>query len=202
MNQIQTMDNRPSFMKGFSLAICRLIRWRIIGSFPPIPKYLVIGAPHTSNWDFFYLLLVKGVTGVNLHWVGKDSLFHWPIGGLMRWLGGIPVNRRKRNNFVDQIVALYAENSQLVVGVTPEGTRSKSSYWRSGFYYMALGARIPIQLIGIDYRTRTLEIGTLLSPSGDIERDFAIIQNFYSDRKGKYPHKQGAVVLNQVGSEP
>lgn len=197
MNQVQTLNTRPTLTQIFTQAFCRLIRWRTIGAFPTLPKYLVIGAPHTSNWDFFYLLLIKGVTGVNLHWVGKDNLFRWPLGGLMRWLGGIPVDRRTRNNFVDQIIKLYEDNSQLVVGITPEGTRSKSTHWRSGFYYMALGAQVPIQLVGIDYKSRTLEIGPLITPSGDIEKDFVMIEKFYSGRIGKYPHKQGIVTLNQ-----
>jgi len=109
----------------------RLLGWRLINQVPTLDKYLVIAAPHTTNWDFFYMLLMRGASGVNFHWVGKDALFRFPMGGVMRWLGGIPVNRRIRANFVDQIVELFKQHKQLVLAIAPEGTRGRSVTWRN-----------------------------------------------------------------------
>jgi len=198
-----TQTTIPSFtpLQALSQAVLRLARWRIIGSFPALPKYIIIGAPHTTNWDFFYMLLIKGRTGVNIHWLGKDSLFRRPFEGLMKWLGGIPVNRQLRKNLVDQIVDQFQSRQELKIAVTPEGTRSRSGHWKTGFYYMALGANVPIQLVSISYPTRILEIGPLLIPTGTIEMDFEVIRQFYKDKIGKYPEKQGEVRLSSEDFE-
>lgn len=195
MNQAQAFTRRRTFSQVVSEGLLHLSRWRVLGHFPDLPKYIVVGAPHTTNWDFYYLLLVKGVTGVDLRWIGKDSLFRWPLGSLMKWSGGIPVNRRSRNNFVDQMVDLFSQYDSLALSLTPEGTRSKVNYWKTGFYHMAVGAQVPIVLVAIDYPSRTIEIGPLLIPSGDIECDFGIIRKFYDGKSGKYPAKQGAIQL-------
>jgi len=193
MNQVQTISPRLTPMQVVSLSILRLRRWRIVGRFPDQSKYIVLGAPHTTNWDFVQMLLLKGATGVNLQWIGKDSLFRWPFGGLMKWLGGIPVNRKVRNNFVDQMVDQFREREQLTIGIAPEGTRKKSHYWKTGFYYMAAGAQVPIQLVAIDYGSRSLEIGPLLAPNLGIEKTFELIRKFYQDKKGKFPKLQGEI---------
>jgi 1-acyl-sn-glycerol-3-phosphate acyltransferase len=173
----------------------RLLGWRLINQVPALDKYLVIAAPHTTNWDFFYMLLMRGASGVNFHWVGKDALFRFPMGGVMRWLGGIPVNRRIRANFVDQIVELFKQHKQLVLAIAPEGTRGRSVTWRTGFYYMALGAGVPIAMVGIDYPSKSLEISPCFQPSGDLQADFEIIRSFFRDKRGKYPHLQGEIVI-------
>jgi 1-acyl-sn-glycerol-3-phosphate acyltransferase len=195
MNQAQSITRRRTPTQALCQALLRLQGWQIIGLLPDIPKYLVVAAPHTTNWDFFYALMLKGATGVNLQWVGKDSLFRWPVGVLMKWLGGIPVNRRSRNNFVDQMVELFQSSDHLALAIAPEGTRKKAHYWKTGFYHMATGAQVPIVLIAIDYATRTLEIGPSLLPSGDIDNDFEMIRKFYEGKQGKYPAKQGSVQL-------
>jgi len=192
MNEAQAIL-RPAPFQGFSQAILRLVGWQIIGRFPDEPKYIVIGAPHTSNLDFFFMLFLKGATSLDLHWIGKSSLFRKPLGTIMRKLGGIPVNRRSQNNFVAQIVQLFQSKDQMIIAISPEGTRSKAKYWRSGFYYMALGAQVPVVLVSIDYPSRSLEIGPMLQPSGDIESDFMVIRKFYSGKLGKYPKEQGEI---------
>ncbi len=195
MNRIEIIVPPQTPGQYFGSAILRLCRWQIIGRFSDEPKFITIGAPHTTNWDFVMMLLLKIAVGVDMHWIGKDSLFHAPFGRIMKWSGGIPVNRRSRNNFVDQIVDLFNRRERLVIAITPEGTRSKANYWRTGFYYMALGANAPIQLVGIDYPSRTIEIGPLLMPSGDIEKDFGVIRKFYAEKNGKYPQKQGEILI-------
>jgi 1-acyl-sn-glycerol-3-phosphate acyltransferase len=200
MNQVRAITPRLTFLQAISLSFLRLRRWRIVGRFPDESKYIVIGAPHTTNWDFLQMLLLKGATGVNLHWIGKDSLFRWPLGRVMKWLGGIPVDRKARNNFVDQIVDQFRGHEQLSIAIAPEGTRSKSHYWKTGFYYMAAGAQVPIQLVAIDYRSRALEIGPLLAPNLGIEKTFELIRKFYQGKQGKYPRRQGEICF-QAGSE-
>jgi 1-acyl-sn-glycerol-3-phosphate acyltransferase len=195
MNQVQLLNSQRSPAQVISQALLRRQKWQLIGAFPDLPKFITVGAPHTTNWDFYYMLLIKVITGVDLRWVGKDSLFRWPFGGLMKRLGGIPVNRRSSNNFVDQMVELFKANNSLALAITPEGTRSKTHYWRTGFYRMAVGAQVPIVLVAIDYSTRTIEIRPAFTPSGDIEKDFDLIRDFYAGKSGKYPTQQGKIQL-------
>jgi 1-acyl-sn-glycerol-3-phosphate acyltransferase len=170
--------------------------WSFDKNIPDLPKFLVVGAPHTSNWDFFYFVLFIKAIRINVSFIGKDTVFWWPLGALLRKLGGIPVNRRIRTNFVDQIVAKFNQSSKLILLITPEGTRHKANYWKSGFYYIALGAQIPIILGYIDYPKKKMGLGPIFLPSGDIHEDFKIIRSFYADKTGKFPHEQGAIQLN------
>lgn len=176
-------------------AFLRLIAWRVGVNLPESPKYVLVGAPHTSGWDLLLALLFMQAAGIKLHWIGKDSLFRWPLGGAMRWLGGIPVDRRRRSNFVDQVVEVFDRSEDFVVAIAPEGTRSKSDYWKTGFYYIALGAGVPIALGYIDSREKTVGIGPSLTPSGDLQADFALIKKFYAGKQGVRPDLQGEVKL-------
>lgn len=175
--------------------ILHLRSWRVEVDPPAAPKYMLIGAPHTSNWDFFYFLLMVYASGLKLNFVGKDSLFRWPLGMLMRRLGGIPVNRRSNNNFVAQMVEVYKQRDQLVITIAPEGTRGKTDYWRTGFYYIALGAGVPIALGYIDYRHKVVGIGPTITPTGDLHADFVRIREFYAQKTGRYPQLQGEIKL-------
>jgi len=138
---------------------------------------------------------MKQACGIKLHWIGKDTLFRKPFGPVMRWLGGIPINRRTNNNYVKQLVEVFNRQEKLVIAISPEGTRGKASYWKTGFYYIALGARIPIALGFIDYGEKVLGIGPTISPSGDIHADFSRIKAFYSGKRGRYPQLQGDIQL-------
>lgn len=175
--------------------LLRLISWRVDAYVPGTSKYILIGAPHTSGWDLFYALLLMHSTGIKMNFVGKESLFRWPLGVLMRWLGGIPVKRNAKNNFVQQIVDVFNKSTDLVVTIAPEGTREKAEYWRTGFYYIALGAGVPIALGFVDYENRVVGIGPHFYPSGDIQADFEIIREFYSGIKGRYPQRQGEIKI-------
>ncbi len=176
--------------------VLRLISWQVDVTLPEARKYVVIGAPHTTGWDLFYLMLLKLSTGIDLKWIGKDTLFKWPLGIFMRWLGGIPVKRRSKNNFVEQIAEQFRQREELIIAIAPEGSRGKTAHWRTGFYYIALGADVPIALGFIDYPSRVVGIGPSLLPSGDIQADFAKIKAFYGGKTGRYPEKQGAIRLN------
>lgn len=184
-----------SFSQILARAILRLKSWRLDVNLPVERKYVLVGAPHTSNWDFLYTMLLKYATGIKLHWIGKDTLFRGPMGSVMRALGGIPVKRHSNNNFVQQIVDTFNRVEELVVAISPEGTRSNTKYWRTGFYYIALGAGVPIALGFVDYREKVVGIGPALIPSGDIRADFNDIKEFYAGKTGKYPDKQGAIEI-------
>lgn len=172
----------------FASALLRALGWRVVGELPAQqPKYVLIGAPHTSNWDFPLMLLAVLKVGLDLHWMGKDSLFPFPFRGLMEWLGGIPIDRSQANGQVAQTVARFQASERLVVLIPPEGTRAKVARWKTGFYHIAHGAGVPILLGFVDGRRKELGFGPLYFPSGDIERDLPEIKAFYQDKQGIRP---------------
>ncbi len=175
--------------------ILRLIGWRTHVIRPRTSRYVLIGAPHTSNWDFGLMLLLMGAERLPIRFMGKDSLFRWPLGPLMRALGGIPVNRRERTSLVDQVAAKFSERGELIIGIAPEGTRKKTSHWKTGFYYIALKAKVPIAMAYLDYGNRVIGVGPSFMPSGDIHADFEIIKDFYAGIVGKNPKRQGEITL-------
>jgi 1-acyl-sn-glycerol-3-phosphate acyltransferase len=165
----------------------RLTGWRIIGGAPVTPKYVLIGAPHTSNWDFPVALMVCFALRLRVYWMGKASLFPPLFGGVMRWLGGIPVDRARSGNLVQATVDAYNGNQRLIVIVPPEGTRSKVTRWKTGFYYIAQGARVPIALGYLDFRKKEAGLSRMFEPTGDIVADMVEIQAFYAGVTGKNP---------------
>ncbi len=177
-----------TLLRGFSIAFLKLTGWRVEGSLPAnASKCVLIAAPHTSNWDLPYTLMVAFVLRLNVYWMGKESLFRPPFRGLMMWLGGIPVNRAQSSNLVEaSSLAIKAAEGSVQVIVPPEGTRSKARYWKTGFYYIALGAQVPILMAYLDYTDKRGGLGPALLPSGDIENDMAIVKAFYAPIKGKH----------------
>jgi 1-acyl-sn-glycerol-3-phosphate acyltransferase len=164
--------------------VLRGLGWRVVGLLPDQPKYVLIGAPHTSNWDFSLMLLAVLKIGMDVHWLGKNSLFSGPFSGFMQWLGGIPVDRSKSNNLVAQLVETFNACDELVVLIPPEGTRAKVEKWKSGFYYVAAGAGVPILLGFLDGSRKQLGFGPLFYPTGDYAADLLDIQKFYADKTG------------------
>lgn len=148
---------------------------------------LIIGYPHTSNWDALYGLLVGLALGLRANWAAKDSLFFWPLGGLLRRLGGIPVNRRQRTGFVEHMVARFAHEERCQLIMAPEGTRRRTAGWKTGFYRIALAAKVPIGLGCIDYARREAGILAYLTLTGEPEIDIATIAGHYANRSGKRP---------------
>lgn len=176
-------------LRWLSKHLLRLLGWTLTGRMPAnTPKSVVIAAPHTSNWDFPYTLMVAFAMGLNIQWMGKKQLFRWPFRHLMRWLGGIPVDRSQSTNLVAASVnTLLASPHELHLVVPPEGTRSQSRHWKTGFYYIALGAQVPIVLGYMDFAQKKSGLGPALVPTGDIEADMAQIKAFYAPFKGKNP---------------
>jgi 1-acyl-sn-glycerol-3-phosphate acyltransferase len=201
INKMTLMSQRKRLSQLLADSILSLISWQVDVTLPNARKFVLVGAPHTSGLDLFYTMLLKFSTGIELRWVGKDTLFAGPLGVIMRWLGGIPVNRRSRNNFVEQIVEQFRQHEHLIIAIAPEGSRGKTAYWKTGFYHIASGAQVPIALGFIDYPSRVVGIGLSLLPSGDIQADFSQIKTFYSGKKGRHPQKQGEIQL-RVGSTP
>ncbi len=188
---------RSTLARVLARTILRWSGWRTHVINPHASRYVLIGAPHTSNWDFVIILLLMSAEGIPVRWMGKDTLFRWPMGIFWRSMGAIPVNRRESTNLVDQVAAIFDRSDELIIGLSPEGTRKKASRWRSGFYYIANKARVPIVMAYLDYENKVCGIGPSLRPSGDIHADFAIIRDFYSGIVGKYPRRQGAIELSE-----
>jgi 1-acyl-sn-glycerol-3-phosphate acyltransferase len=185
------------FTQLLAMATLRLKSWKLEVNMPAAPKFVLVGAPHTSKLDLFYALMLAHGTGIKMHWIGKDSLFRWPLGGAMRWLGGIPVKRNSSQNFVNQIVDVFNRLEKLVVAIAPEGTRGRADYWKTGFYYIALGAKVPIALGFVDYKDKVVGIGPTIYPSGDIHADFVQIKAFYDTKTGQHPELQGEARIRE-----
>lgn len=165
----------------------KLSGWRTVGSPPALDKYVLIAAPHTSNWDFALMLPVVLKYRLDVHWLGKHTLFPRAVGWLMRWLGGIPINRTAAHNTVDQAAAAFEQSRKLVLLITPEGTRGKVEQWKAGFYHIARRVQLPIQLAFLDVRSKTVGFGPLFKPTGDIEADMRAMMAFYYDKHGIHP---------------
>ena len=186
----RTIFNTPvvnTLLRTASVAFLRLNGWQIQGTLPPeAAKSVLIAAPHTSNWDLPYTLMVAFALRLNICWMGKHSLFRWPVGGLMRWLGGVAVDRGKNNNLVAASAATIRQSTgSLQLVVPPEGTRGKARQWKTGFYFIALQAQVPIILAYMDYHRKLSGLGPVFTPSGDVEADMAEIKRFYAPFKGR-----------------
>lgn len=179
----------------------KLLGWKTVGDVPDVPKYVLVGYPHTSNFDTLLGIFLYTAMGVHLHWVGKESLFKGPLGWLFKKTGGIPINREHSQNFVENIKTIFNAQKRLVIALSPEGTRKKTDYWRTGFYYMALAAHVPIALGYLDYSTKTGGFGPLIWPSGNIEKDLQQIRTFYKKIRGKHPQHEGKIAIRPKNQE-
>lgn len=174
-------------MSKIALFIFKLFGWKIVGELPPFKKFVIIGAPHTSNWDFFIGRLYFFVYKIPVQFFIKKEWFFFPMNLLLKSLGAIPVNRSKNTRLTEEIVKTFNTREKLVMLVTPEGTRKYNPEWKKGFYYIALKAKVPIVMGFIDYSTKTTGIGPYIYPSGNIEEDMKIILDFYRTKKGRFP---------------
>jgi 1-acyl-sn-glycerol-3-phosphate acyltransferase len=177
-----------------------LFGWKVQG-YPPLKKCVVVIAPHTSNWDFPFMLAISFVLRVQASWLGKHTLFAPPFGWILRWLGGIPVDRRASHSFVEQLAEKFATSEDLVLAMAPEGTRRKVDFWKSGFYYIALKSRVPIGLAFADYQRKLCGLGAFVTPTGNVSEDMNLIREFYRNISGKVPHLQSEPRLREEFSE-
>ncbi|MEQ8437254.1 MAG: lysophospholipid acyltransferase family protein [Ilumatobacter fluminis] len=183
-----------------SRRLLRLVGWRIDGE-PPTPhRFVLIAAPHTSNWDFPLMMLMAFETGLSIHWLGKESLFRGLMGWFLKRLGGVPVERSEPNQLVAQMADVFAGQDDFALVVPPEGTRSRSDHWKSGFYRIADGADVPILCSYLDYSTKVGGFGPLITPTGDVSADMDLIRAFYADKHGRYPDQKSDVRLRDEAS--
>jgi len=178
-------------MRGLSRAILGIAGWRVEGTLGPrARRCVVIAAPHTSNWDMPYTLMGAFALGMNIRFLAKASLFRPPFGALMRWLGGVSVQRDRAGNIVAaSVAALNAAPGPLQLVLSPEGTRDRVTQWRTGFHHIARGAGLPVQIAYLDYARRRCGLGPLIDPGDDIDADLALIKAFYAPLRGRNPEQ-------------
>jgi len=188
-------------LRTVATTILKTFGWQVSFSLPPRDKFVLIGAPHTSNWDFPLGLLGMWACGLRFNWVGKDTLFKGPLGLIMRAIGGIPVDRQGSTGFLKKVIDIFTSRDRFVMAIAPEGTRSLTKQWKEGFYRIALATGVPIALAYIDYPSKRIGIDRMLEPSGDIDADFIILKEYYRDKIGKRPEKQGPVRIKIVSGK-
>ncbi len=187
--------DHASLVQRGACALLGAFGWRCVLVPPPAPKGIIVVYPHTSNWDFIIGVLFKIGVGLPARWMGKDTLFRWPVRGLLRRLGGIPINRRERSGFVATLLAEYERHDWMWLALAPEGTRARTDHWKSGFYQIAVAGQLPVGLGFIDYATRTVGVDTYFVLSGDPAQDFARLRAFYADKHGRRPQHAGDIRL-------
>jgi len=188
-------------MKLISQIILKILGWELESQLPVVNKYVLIGYPHTSNWDFIIGMLAKWAMGMPLNWVAKRSMFWGPLRPLFIAMGGVPINRHKSSGFIQKSIALFQCRNHFILGLMPEGTRSKTAGFKTGFYYIADGAHVPIALAYLDYKNKKIGVGKVLNTSGDIEKDFEIIKTFYQNIVGCNPENQSELVPIKMKSK-
>lgn len=172
----------------FAALFLLTVGWKTQDDSPPEGGFVFVAAPHTSNWDAFYMLAVAAKERIAIHWLAKGSLFRKPFGWFFRWLGGIPVERGKRTAVVDTAVAAFAAKPNMILGISPEGSRSKVTHWKSGFYRIAEMARVPVVPGFLDFGRKLGGTGKAIAMSGSPEEDLSRLRGFYESMKGRRPH--------------
>jgi len=191
----------PGIVPRLAAWTLRTAGWKIRLAQPVPARCVAIFYPHTSNWDTIIGLLAKATIGLSIGFIGKDTLFRWPLAPiLVRW-GGIPVDRREPHGFVEKIAAEFGRRRQFRLALAPEGTRSRAERWKSGFYRIARAARVPLALAYIDYPAREIGVGAYLDLTGDEDADMARIRTFYAGKLGRHPDSQGPIRLHDGAAE-
>lgn len=175
--------------RGVGRLALRAMRWRVEGQVPNRPQLVAIAAPHTCTVDVFVALALLLAIGIRIHWFGKHTIFWKPLGYVLRWLGGIPVDRRRPGGLVGQAVDLFRQHGALYLALAPEGTRKKVERWKTGFYRIAEGAGVPVVPVALDYRRRVALIGQPLQPSGDYEADLATLRAHFCAEMARHPER-------------
>ena len=167
-------------LRLFSWLLLKVFRWRIEGVEPEKSKFIMVCAPHTSNWDLLLIVCYAMLKNIKVRWIGKKSIFVFPFAPLMKWLGGIPVDREKSTHFVHHMAQEFARHKEMVLAIAPAGTRKAVSKWKSGFYWMAMEAKVPLGLAFADYKRRRVGLLQWFQPTGDYLRDLKDITAIYA----------------------
>ncbi|MGL6161970.1 1-acyl-sn-glycerol-3-phosphate acyltransferase [Microbulbifer sp.] len=190
----RTIFNTPVVTPLLRLLAGLLIKlhgWRVVCDRRALAlkKYVLIGAPHTSNWDGYYFILAALKLGVIPHWLGKDKLFRFPLGPVMRWFGGISVDRSKTNNLVQATIDKFNERRSLIVVVPPEGTRGRGERWKTGFYHIARGAAVPVVCGFINFAKKEVGMEKVLEMGECLKAELERFRDYYADKVGKFPER-------------
>jgi 1-acyl-sn-glycerol-3-phosphate acyltransferase len=182
-------------LQAIAKYILKLSGWTATGEVPDLEKAVFIAAPHTSNWDGFWLIIYKIALDLKIRFLAKHTLFWWPLGPLLRWFGAMPLDRSRSASTVQQLIDAFQREEHLFLALAPEGTRKWKPYWKTGFYQIALAANVPIVFAYIDYPRRKMGIGPELLPGGDIDRDLAFIRKFYEPFVARHPASQSPIAF-------
>ena len=174
-------------MRAFGRALLAILRWRVEGEVPDLPKFVIAVGPHTSNWDFVVGMAVMFALDLQLSFIGKHTIFRGPFAPLLRWMGGIPVDRSRHHGLVGEAVRAFESGDKRVLAIAPEGTRRRVERFRSGFLHIARNAGVPILLVTLDYEARSARFGPLFEPGPDIEQELQRVEAFFSGVRGKRP---------------
>ena len=180
-------------MSWIARFILKILGWKVINELPDAKKYVLIAAPHTSNWDFPLGILAKSSQNIKLNYLGKGALFDSPFGWLFRALGGIPVYRKQKLNMVDQMVEQFNQREHMILAMSPEGTRTYLEYWKSGFYHIAHKSGVPIAMATLDFGNKMVRLGSTFMPTGDIQADMKLIRAFFEGVQGRVPEKMSPI---------
>lgn len=178
-------------MKKFAGFVLRILGWKVVGELPSpkVKKMVIVEAPHTSNWDYFYGMLSIMSLGVKVNVIIKKEMFFWPLGPILKALGGVPIDRTGTSNKVEAIAALFDNRDSLHLAITPEGTRSLSKIWKKGYYYIAQAAGVPIMMTSLDYKKKEGRFGPIFFPTGNYNEDYKKMEAFYQGVTAKFPEK-------------
>lgn len=190
--QLQYPQRGNGFSRALGKGFLQLFGWRLANAFPDVPKAVVIGGPHTSNWDGIFTCAAMLQIGLDAHLMMKDSAFNGPHGGFLRWLGAVPVDRSKAGGVVEQSVEQFSGRDRYALIVAPEGTRSGAEQWKTGFYHIAHRAGVPIVIATADYRKKEIAFPAVFSPTGDVDADIRAIQAHYARVHPRHPDKLSA----------
>ena len=176
-------------MKAVGHGLLRFMGWRVEGEVPNLPKFVVAVAPHTSNWDFVVGVAAMFALDLRIAFLGKHTLFRWPFGALMRWFGGIPVDRASSHGVVGDSIAAFSRMERRILAIAPEGTRRQVAHFKSGFLQIARGAQVPVLLASLDYAARAVRFGPTFTPGEDIEAERRRTEAFFATVRGKRPRQ-------------
>jgi len=175
-------------LRPLYLLLFKILGWKTVGNMPDLPKFIIAVAPHTSNWDFPVGLAARSILRIrNARFLGKSQLFKPPFGWFFRWLGGYPVDRSSSHDMVDQVVKIFDNHEKFILAIAPEGTRKKVGKLRTGFYYIAKGAKAPIVPVGFDFARKAVIISDPFYPTDNVEKDMETLMAFYRSITGKNP---------------
>ena len=197
-------ERRPSLMsrlfRSLLVAIYHRHGWIATGTVPTPRKFVLIAAPHTSNWDFLYFVGLTEDLGIRPHFMGKTSLFRWPWRNFMLDMGGLPVDRSGSKNYVQQMIDEFGRRDEFMLTIAPEGTRGNVRSWKTGFYHIAMGAKVPIVIGMMDYPSKIGGLGAEIWPTGDYEADMKEVAKWYAQVTPKHPEKKMAAIIGDEKS--